>query len=137
MWVFTSDVCRFKAVQVGLHRLLGGIAGVDPRSSSFSNWPLPHLAFLSTLAFCAVGIYAKKNPNSLRWGMSRGMGNYRQILSAVSRYLSITTHTPPKSTGVVTHLGCLRCQSRQHQYTLNQFRPYHFVSCWKHRLTGN
>ena len=64
-----------QAVQVGLHRLLGGIAGVVPRSSSFSNWPLPHLAFLSTLAFRAVRIYAKKNPNSLRWGMSLGMGN--------------------------------------------------------------
>jgi hypothetical protein len=60
--IFTRDVCRCKAVQVGLYRLLGGIAGVDPRSSSFSNWPLPHLAFLSTLAFRAVRIYAKEKP---------------------------------------------------------------------------
>jgi len=34
--------------------------------------------------------------------MSLGMGNYRQILVSISRYLSITTHTPPKTTGVVT-----------------------------------
>jgi len=36
-----------QAVQVGLYRLLGGIAGVDPRSSSFSNWPLPHLTYFA------------------------------------------------------------------------------------------
>jgi len=37
--------------------------------------------------------------------MSLGMGNYRQILVPISRYLSITTHTPPKNTGVVRNLG--------------------------------
>ena len=37
--------------------------------------------------------------------MSLGMGNYRQILVPISRYLSITTHTPPKTTGVVRNLG--------------------------------
>jgi len=33
--------------------------------------------------------------------MSLGMGNYGQIHQQISRYLSITTHTPPKITGVV------------------------------------
>jgi hypothetical protein len=36
--------------------------------------------------------------------MSLGMGNYRQIHVPISRYLSITTHTPPKITGVVRHM---------------------------------
>jgi len=39
--------------------------------------------------------------------MSLGMGNYRQILVSISRYLSITTHTPPKNTGVVTLIRAL------------------------------
>jgi hypothetical protein len=62
-------------------------------------------------------VIAKENPNSLRWGMSLGMGNYRQILSAVSRYLSITTHTPPKITGVVTHLGLFGCHTTHPYFT--------------------
>ena len=49
--------------------------------------------------------------------MSLGMGNQRQILVPISRYLSITTHTPPKTTGVVRNLGLSRCHSQQINYT--------------------
>ena len=56
--------------------------------------------------------------------MSLGMGNYRHFHEAVSRYLSITTHTPPKTTGVVTPHGLSKMPLLTINYTtLNLLLP--------------
>ena len=59
--------------------------------------------------------------------MSLGMGNYRQIHKSISRYLSITTHTPPKNTGVVTTYGL----SEMPFPTINYTTLYLLLPCGK------
>jgi len=51
--------------------------------------------------------------------MSLGMGNYRHFHKSISRYLSITTHTPPKTTGVVTTYGLSEMPLSTTKYTTN------------------
>lgn len=58
--------------------------------------------------------------------MTLGTGNPRSAEQEISHLLSKVTHTPPKTTGVVTPVRCLRCQSRHvHIKSIINFVQHH------------
>lgn len=83
------------------------IAGVDPRSDTSSlSASSPSSIFLTPTAFKAVR--NKKTPIILGGVCPLAWATTDKFHKQISRYLSITTHTPPKTTGVVTACGLSR-----------------------------